>query len=104
MSETFLHKIIAIKRERVGHQKRGTDMAALTEKALRARRDVPHHAFKKAIARDRVTNIIAEIKLASPSRGTIAERIDLAKIASQYEDGGAAAVSVLTEEEFFKGS
>lgn len=49
-------------------------------------------------------NIIAEIKRASPSRGWINEKLDAAKQAKAYESGGAAAISVLTEPEFFHGS
>lgn len=48
--------------------------------------------------------IIAEVKRASPSRGSIREDLDPAELARDYEDAGAAAVSVLTEREFFHGS
>ncbi len=49
-------------------------------------------------------NIIAEIKRASPSRGDIAPDLDASRTALRYEKGGAAAVSVLTDPTYFKGS
>ncbi len=48
--------------------------------------------------------IIAEVKRASPSRGSLAEIPDPASLAVSYETGGASAISVLTEERRFKGS
>src|SRR5262249_777489 len=50
------------------------------------------------------TNIIAEIKRASPSKGIINDAIDVAQTALTYQKGGACAISVLTEEQYFKGS
>jgi indole-3-glycerol phosphate synthase len=60
------------------------------------------HRFEKALRRDGV-NVIAEIKAASPSAGTIVENPDVAQIASDYEKGGAAAISIVTERDFFRG-
>ncbi len=56
----------------------------------------------QAIAGEGIS-IIAEIKRASPSRGKLREQLDPRSLARAYEEGGAAAISVLTEEEFFSG-
>lgn len=60
-------------------------------------------AFRHAIARGGI-NVIAEIKSASPSAGSIVESPDVETIARDYARGGAAAMSVVTEPEFFRGS
>jgi len=61
------------------------------------------HAFANAISRDGI-NVIAEIKSASPSAGSIVENPDVESIAAEYKRGGAAAISIVTEPEFFRGS
>lgn len=59
-------------------------------------------SFRNALT-GRKPAIIAEIKKASPSRGLLAENFEPARIARQYEEGGAAALSVLTDRDFFQG-
>jgi indole-3-glycerol phosphate synthase len=56
-----------------------------------------------ALRRDHI-NVIAEVKSASPSAGTIVNDPDVEMIAAAYEQGGAAAISIVTEPEFFHGS
>lgn len=58
--------------------------------------------FKKALERDSIS-FICEVKKASPSKGLIAEDFPYLEIAKDYERAGAAAVSVLTEPEYFLG-
>lgn len=59
--------------------------------------------FRRALTASQPA-IIAEIKKASPSKGVLSENFDPASIARLYASGGAAALSVLTDREFFKGS
>ncbi len=58
------------------------------------------HRFEQALRRDGV-NVIAEIKAASPSAGTIVENPDVQQIATDYANGGAAAISIVAERDFF---
>jgi indole-3-glycerol phosphate synthase len=78
----------------------GQHRAAL-ERTAADRIDVRN--FREALTKSEPA-IIAEIKKASPSKGVLAENFDPAAIARRYASGGAAALSVLTDREFFKGS
>jgi indole-3-glycerol phosphate synthase len=60
--------------------------------------------FEAALGRAGTVNVIAECKRRSPSRGVLAADYDPVAIAKQYEAGGAAAISVLTEPTFFDGA
>ena len=95
----ILDKIIKAKRKEVDYLKESTSLEAL-KKAVR---DLPSpRDFRKAI-KGPECSIIAEVKKSSPSKGRIREDFDPLKIASIYEANGAAAISVLTDEEFFEG-
>ena len=60
--------------------------------------------FEQALGTVDRVNVIAECKRRSPSKGVLAVEYDPVRIAGQYEEGGAAAISVLTEPTFFDGS
>jgi indole-3-glycerol phosphate synthase len=60
--------------------------------------------FKAALARTEKVNVIAELKKASPSKGIIRPDFDVIKLSRMLADNGAAALSVLTEQFYFKGS
>jgi indole-3-glycerol phosphate synthase len=64
----------------------------------------PMRDFKAAISKPGRINLIAEIKFASPSMGVIRKKIDPCIIGQIYEDAGAVAVSLLTDNRFFGGS
>jgi len=101
---TFLETIIEKKHSRVESEKKVRDADVLRRHALEVRSKTEPHRFRKALSQPNRVNIIAEIKRASPSKGLINDRIDVASVARSYENGSAAAISVLTEQDFFKGS
>ncbi|HEX8890273.1 MAG TPA: indole-3-glycerol phosphate synthase TrpC [Pyrinomonadaceae bacterium] len=100
----FLTEIIALKRERLAHAKAVCGVNAMRLRAEDVRRDSSSRALSAALKNSDGLNVIAEFKRASPSKGLIRARADAAQIALAYERGGAAAISVLTEEDRFQGS
>ncbi len=104
MKGTILEKIVEIKRQRVEAAKLAVEPGLLKERAAAANADAPPHRLRQALANRSSINIIAEYKKASPSKGTINEQLAPAEVAEAYRSGGAAAISVLTEEDNFKGS
>ena len=79
---------------------------AILKKSMPSIRDkerLPLRDFKAAISLPQKINLIAEIKFASPSAGLIRKKEDPISIGCIYQDGGAAAISLLTDHRFFQG-
>ncbi|WP_078413552.1 indole-3-glycerol phosphate synthase TrpC [Priestia abyssalis] len=89
----MLNQIIETKKEEVKHL------------VLPEMQDVPKHSFYEALAASkRTVALIAEVKKASPSKGIIQPNFDPLQVALQYDQAGADAISVLTDQQYFQGS
>ncbi len=98
---TVLDDIVAGVREDLAEREATTSLAALKERANR----MPE--ARECVSRLRVADavtVIAEVKRSSPSKGALATIGDPASLAVEYEKGGAAIISVLTERRRFKGT
>lgn len=96
----YLSKIVDYKRQELEHQKR---KVSLKDVRLKAQDAAPARDFLGSL-RAPGARIIAEVKKASPSAGVIRLDFKPVDIARSYEDGGAACLSILTDEHFFQGS
>jgi len=99
---TKLSTILATTRTQVAAAQERMPLVELEQRALRYQ----PRGWANALQRQAVNGpaIIAEIKKASPSKGLIREDFDVQWIARRYQEGGAAALSVLTDVTFFQGS
>src|SRR5262245_47158340 len=102
MSADLLRTIVAATERIVEVRREREPMAAVEHRASSAR---PRGSvFETALGRKDRVNVIAECKRRSPSKGVLAADYDPVRVARQYEEGGAAAISILTEPTFFDGA
>jgi indole-3-glycerol phosphate synthase len=97
---TVLDRILEARLAEVEHRKKVLPETALKYGVAAAS---PVRDFPAALSRDGL-NVLAELKPASPSRGVLRDPFDPPALASALQSAGAAALSVLTEVEFFRGS
>ena len=105
MNRNFLSEILAAKRQMVARLQNDSFARAFRERALEIRRNAtPHRLLQALEANLPRLKIIAEFKRRSPSLRIIRDDLSAADVARRYERGGACAISVLTDEEYFGGS
>lgn len=97
---SILRKIISAKKKEVEAAKKLWPMDKILAALVSA---PPTRNFKAALRRKDGLALIAEIKRASPSKGLIAKTWNPVRLAETYAEAGASAISVVTDEKFFKG-
>lgn len=97
---SFLALIVSNKREEIARAKTQRPLATLQN--LAGQQPAPRD-FRQALAAGKNVAVIAEMKKASPSAGTLREDFDPIALAQSYERQGAAALSILTDNKFFGG-
>lgn len=97
--KTYLDAIVAWHRRRAAND--GRNVAELISEANASKAPVN---FRSAIEGGEAIAVISEIKRRSPSKGDLNLNLDVTQLAHAYEAGGASALSVLTDTEFFSGS
>ena len=105
MMKDIFAQIVDRKHEAVAQLRASRSLEDFREHALEVRKNGKRHRLLRALESDlQRINIIAEFKRRSPSLGIIRDDLSAEEIARCYERGGACAISVLTDEEFFGGS
>jgi len=97
----ILDKIVAHKKNELVYRK---EKYPLSDLKTTGQANTAPRGFGEVLKASSQTALIAEIKRASPSAGWIRKDVDLVELAKTYDRCGASAISVLTDEEFFKGS
>ena len=98
----ILDEIVVKTKQRMKEVQREISLQEIKEKALAMNKDTGY-PFEKALRGEEI-QFICEVKKASPSKGLIAPDFPYVQIAREYEQAGAAAISVLTEPYFFQGA
>jgi indole-3-glycerol phosphate synthase len=96
----FLDEILSVKKNEIASKKANASLRLLERSLYRC---AAVRSFDKSLRGDTI-RLIAEVKKASPSKGLLCPNFNPAALAKSYEAGGAAAISVLTDEKFFQGS
>jgi len=105
MTKNILSEILDRKRRTIAQLHADPSSRDLRERALRIRKDANPHRLVQTLESDsKRSKIIAEFKRRSPSAGIIRDDLTVNEIVRCYERGGACAISVLTDEEYFAGS
>jgi indole-3-glycerol phosphate synthase len=97
----ILQNIVDLKIEEVASRKREIAVSSLHDLESFHRKPI---SLKKALDRKPLFSIIAEIKRSSPSAGKMNMTIQPGELAKQYQDAGASAISVLTDQRYFNGT
>jgi indole-3-glycerol phosphate synthase len=100
----FMAAVVEKKRARLRDAQGNVSFYNLRASAYEVRSSASRHALRNALSNDKRINVIAEIKRASPSKGDLGLHATVEETARAYSRGGAVAVSVLTEEDYFRGS